>query len=499
VGTIASTGSTAMSEQPSQHSSQEPQQAQARPAPVVITARSGRLKRRIALVIVALVAAAGGGVYGVTQLVGEDAPTGTQAVEVPDAVLPELGAAAPVLAALSTDAPAPDPATLQSRIGPLVGAPALGSGVSAEVVDVATGDTLFGQDPTSPSTPASTAKLLTAVAALTSLDPADTMATTIVQGATAGEVVLVGGGDVTLSRTSPSKSYPGAPTLADLAKQVTAALPAGTKVTRVVIDNSLYTGPLTATGWGSGDAPSSYAAPVTATVVDGARVQPGSDARSGQPGLDAGNALADALGAPGAAVALGEAPEGAKTLATVESAPVVRLVEQMLSMSDNMLAETLARQVALARNAPASFEGGAQAVLDAVGEAGVDLAGVTLADGSGLSRQDKVPAGMLAHVISGAADGSLDGAAELLSGLPVAGYDGTLADRGDQDPATAPGTVRAKTGTLNGVHALAGTVVTADGRLLAFAVLADAATGGEAAAENALDEVAAELARCGCS
>jgi serine-type D-Ala-D-Ala carboxypeptidase/endopeptidase (penicillin-binding protein 4) len=112
VGTIASTGSTAMSEQPSQHSSQEPQQAQARPAPVVITARSGRLKRRIALVIVALVAAAGGGVYGVTQLVGEDAPTGTQAVEVPDAVLPELGAAAPVLAALSTEAPVPDPANL---------------------------------------------------------------------------------------------------------------------------------------------------------------------------------------------------------------------------------------------------------------------------------------------------------------------------------------------------------------------------------------------------
>jgi D-alanyl-D-alanine carboxypeptidase/D-alanyl-D-alanine-endopeptidase (penicillin-binding protein 4) len=80
----------------------------------------------------------------------------------------------------------------------------------------------------------------------------------------------------------------------------------------------------------------------------------------------------------------------------------------------------------------------------------------------------------------------------------VAGYDGTLFDRGDDDPATAPGTVRAKTGTLNGVHALAGTVVTTDGRLLAFAVLADAATGGEAAAEEALDEVAAELARCGC-
>ena len=498
VGTIASTGSTAMSEQPSQHSSHQPQGSQPAPAPVVITARTGRLKRRIAIGVVALVAAAGGGVYGVTELMGDDAPSGAEAVEVPDAVLPELGAAAPVLASLSTDAPAPDPATLQSRLAPLVNAPALGSGVSAEVVDVATGETLYGADPTSPATPASTAKLLTAVAALTTLDPAATLSTTVVQGATPGEVVLVGGGDVTLSRTSPSQSYFGAPTVADLAEQVVAALPAGTPVSGVVVDNSLYTGPLTAAGWGTGDAPSSYAAPVTATAVDGARVQPGSEARSGQPGLDAGAALADALGAPSASVTLGEAPEGAQTLATVESAPVARLVEQMLSLSDNMLAETLARQVAIARNEPASFEGGARAVLAALGDAGVDLTGVTLADGSGLSRQNQVPAAVLADLLAGAADGSLAGAGAVLSGLPVAGYDGTLFDRGDDDPATAPGTVRAKTGTLNGVHALAGTVVTTDGRLLAFAVLADAATGGEAAAEEALDEVAAELARCGC-
>jgi len=499
VGTIASTGSTAMSEQPSNQPSQEPQGSQPAAAPIVITARTGRLKRRIALGIVVLVAAAGGGVYGVTQLGGDDAPPGAEAVDVPDAVLPDLAAAAPVLAALSADAPAPDPATLQSKLGPLVAAPALGSGVSAEVVDVASGKEVYGLDPTTPSTPASTAKLLTTVAALATLDPAATLKTTVVQGDSPGEVVLVGGGDVTLSRTSPSKSYPGAPTVADLAQQVVAALPAGTPITGVVVDNSLYTGPLTAAGWGTGDAPSSYAAPVTATVVDGARVQPGSETRSGQPGLDAGDALADALGASAASVTLGAAPQGAKTLATVESAPVGRLVEQTLSMSDNMLAETLARQVAIARGEPASFEGGATAVQAALSDAGVDLTGVTLSDGSGLSRQDKVPAAVLAHLLTGAADGSLDRAGAVLSGLPVAGYDGTLVDRGDDDPKTAPGTVRAKTGTLAGVHALAGTVVTEDGRLLAFALLADSATGVGTAAEDALDEIAAELARCGCS
>jgi D-alanyl-D-alanine carboxypeptidase/D-alanyl-D-alanine-endopeptidase (penicillin-binding protein 4) len=447
--------------------------------------------------IIGLVLLLVGGVVGIGILLrgggGEDGAT--EAVAIPEAQLPQLGEAVPVLASLSGDAPAPDPTALSGQITPLLTAPGLGTGVSAEVVDVATGDVLLDLDAADPATPASTAKLLTAAAALTTLDPAETLETTVVAGSTPGEVVLVGGGDPTLSRTAPSQTYPGAPTVADLATQVVTALPAGTPVSRVVVDSSLYSGPLTASGWGPGDAPSSYAAPVTATAVDGARVSPGSLARSGQPGLDAGAALADALGASDAAVVLGEAPPGAETLATVQSAPIARLVEQMLSQSDNMLAEALARQVALARDLPASFEGAGQAVPEALAEAGIDVTGVALADGSGLSLENKVPAAVLTEMVAGAADGSLDGASALLSGLPVAGYDGTLFDRGDT--ATAPGTVRAKTGTLLGVHALAGTVVTVDGRLLAFAVVADGST-SEEAAEAALDDVAAALAGCGC-
>jgi serine-type D-Ala-D-Ala carboxypeptidase/endopeptidase (penicillin-binding protein 4) len=474
VGTIASSGST------------------------IVTANYGRFRRRIALGVIALVVLlVGGGIAAVTYL-RDGGSTGSQVVAVPDAQLPDLGRATPVLASLAGDAPVPDPGVLANQLTPLLNNAALGSGVSAEVVDVASGKVLLDHGATDPATPASTTKLLTAAAALTTLDPSDTLETKVVAGASPGEVVLVGGGDPTLSRTAPSKTYPGAPTVADLAAQVLAAMPAGTPVTRIVVDSSLFSGPLTASGWAPGDTPSSYAAPVTATAVDGARVSPGSDARSGQPGLDAGSALADALGAAGATVVLGEAPAGAKTLGTVHSAPIARLVEQALSMSDNMLAEALARQVALARHLPASFEGSAQAVIGALKNAGVDTSGVTLSDSSGLSRDDRIPAGVLTGVIKGAADGRLGSASALLSGLPVAGYDGTLADRGDDDPATAPGTVRAKTGTLQGVHALAGTVVTADGRLLAFAVVADAATGSEAAAEGTLDQFAATMAGCGC-
>jgi D-alanyl-D-alanine carboxypeptidase/D-alanyl-D-alanine-endopeptidase (penicillin-binding protein 4) len=473
VGTIASSGST------------------------VITANYGRFRRRMAMGIIALILLIVGGVVGVGRLLDDRADAPDDVVAVPEAQLPELGDAAPVLASLATDAPAPDPATLSGQLTPLLQAPGLGPGVSAEVVDVATGDVLLDLDAADPATPASTAKLLTAAAALLTLDPSERFGTTVVAGSAPGEVVLVGGGDLTLSRTAPSQTYPGAPTVADLAAQVVAAMPADTPVTRVVVDSSLFEGPLTASGWGPADAPSSYAAPVTATAVDGARVSPGSTARSGQPGLDAGAALADALGAPGATVVLGEAPAGTDVLGEVQSAPVARLVEQMLSQSDNMLAEALARHVAMARDLPATFDGGAQAITDAVAEAGVDVNGVTLSDGSGLARDDRVPAEVLTAVVGGAADGSLEGASLLLSGLPVAGYDGTLADRGDDDPATAPGAIRAKTGTLLGVHALAGTVVTTDGRLLAFAVLADGSS-DEAAAENALDDFASTLAACGC-
>jgi serine-type D-Ala-D-Ala carboxypeptidase/endopeptidase (penicillin-binding protein 4) len=472
VGTIASSGST------------------------IVTAKTGRFRRRIAMGVIGLVLLLIGGGVGLGLLLtggGDDG--GPEAVDVPDADLPDLGEASPVLASLGTDAPAPDPTVLSSQLTPLLTAAGLGTGVSAEVVDVASGDVLLDLDAGDPAIPASTAKLLTAAATLVSLDPPDTLETTVVAGASPGEVVLVGGGDPTLSRTAPSQSYPGAATVADLATQVVAAMPAGTPVSRIVVDNSLFTGALTAPGWGTGDAPSTYAAPVTAAAVDGARVSPGSQARSGQPGIDAGSALADALGAPGATVVLGEAPAGAETLATVQSAPIGRLVEQMLSMSDNMLAESLARQVAIAEDLPATFEGGARAVTQALSGAGIDMTGVALSDGSGLSQFDRIPAGVLTEVVAGAADGSLEGASALLSGLPVAGYDGTLFDRGDAG--AAPGTVRAKTGTLLGVHALAGTAVTTGGRLLAFAVVADG-SGSEVPAESALDDVAAALAGCGC-
>jgi D-alanyl-D-alanine carboxypeptidase/D-alanyl-D-alanine-endopeptidase (penicillin-binding protein 4) len=76
----------------------------------------------------------------------------------------------------------------------------------------------------------------------------------------------------------------------------------------------------------------------------------------------------------------------------------------------------------------------------------------------------------------------------------VAGFTGTLSTRYTDG---AAGVVRAKTGTLTGVNALAGTVVDRDGRLLAFAFLA-ADTASRDPAQAALDRAATALAACGC-
>jgi D-alanyl-D-alanine carboxypeptidase/D-alanyl-D-alanine-endopeptidase (penicillin-binding protein 4) len=120
---------------------------------------------------------------------------------------------------------------------------------------------------------------------------------------------------------------------------------------------------------------------------------------------------------------------------------------------------------------------------------------VALRDASGLSPQDRVSPAALTALLATAVKDPRFG--PVLSGLPVGGFDGTLADRFRSGP--GGGVVRAKTGTLDGVSALAGLVRTRDGRLLAFDVTADGVRhGATARAQRALDRVATVLASCGC-
>ncbi len=454
-------------------------------------------RRRVALggIVVGLLAAVTFVAVGSPGAPDSGAPT-VLTSQAPTPRLPELVEPSPVLAADMGAEPVPDPAVLADVLAPALADPRLGGRVNGQIVDVATGEVLFEQAADRAVVPASTTKLATALAVEISVEPGSRLTTTVRSGPNPGEVVLVGGGDPTLSSAPGGNVYPGAATLADLAAQVSVAM--GAPITAVLVDSALFTGPTTGPGWGSGDAPSRYAAPITATMVDAGRFGPEDDGvRSGAPDLAAGRALAAALGVPDAPVSAGTAPPGARLLGEVSSAPVERLIEQMLSLSDNVLAEALARQVALAAGEPASFDGAAAAVKSTLERAGFDLSGAVLVDGSGLSVVNRLSSALVSDILLAAAGDPQSSGRALLAGLPVAAYDGTLGERFDESP--AGGVVRAKTGTLNGVSGLAGVVQTTDGRLLVFVLLADQVPlGGRFPAEAALDEVATALAGCGC-
>lgn len=111
----------------------------------------------------------------------------------------------------------------------------------------------------------------------------------------------------------------------------------------------------------------------------------------------------------------------------------------MLTNSDNDIAEALARQTALASGQPASFEGAEKAVTARLAALGVDVSGSRFADGSGLGRSDKVSAGLLTGLLAKAADPERPELRPVLTGLPVAGFTGTLRSRNAySSPAALP-------------------------------------------------------------
>ncbi|MDD7967413.1 D-alanyl-D-alanine carboxypeptidase/D-alanyl-D-alanine endopeptidase [Actinomycetospora lemnae] len=429
---------------------------------------------------------------------------GGAAADPPDPATPRLR-----LAAVGADAPAPTEAGLATALDARVAA--LGD-VTGAVVDPATGATLWSRRPAEPQVPASVTKLLTGAAALLRLDPTMRWTTTVVAGPTPDSVVLVGGGDPTLSSLPAGRQtvYPDAARLDDLVTAVRAARAGQPAVERVYVDVSRYEnggGNGVAPGWDPTDVASGFVAPIVPVMLDGGRSDPTvlDVPRTATPASDAARELGARLAGGGAAptVAVGPAPPGAPVLGQVVSPPTTELVRTALQNSDNVLAEALGREVARAVGEPTTFDGAARAVTRVLDEAGIDTTGVTLADTSGLSVNDRVPATALSGVLAPAAapagpDPRTAALRPLLDGLPVAGGGGTLADRYAPGTPSADGRgwVRAKTGTLTAANALAGVVDTADGRVLVFSFMSNGVDPGTA--RPRLDALAAALHECGC-
>ena len=388
---------------------------------------------------------------------------------------------------------APTGPALADVLGPLLGVPALGAQHTAVVVDVATGRRLYGTGADDPLTPASTTKIATAVAALSALGADHRLTTRTVLEPGTKEVVLVGGGDPTLTAHQDSDGWA---SLRDLADRTAAALKKRS-VHEVTLsyDTTLYTGPaLHPIGVNDN------LAPVSALMADEGRTDDSSSGpapRVADPAADAATRFARFLAADGVKTTSPGPSRGttrAQTLASVSSPPLSALVERMLTNSDNDIAEALARQTALATGAPAGFAGGASAIAAQLKKLQLPVQGARFTDGSGLNRDDRLTADLLTALLVKAGAPAHPELRPVLTGLPVAGFTGTLTSRYTDG---AAGVVRAKTGTLTGVNTLAGTVVDQDGRLLAFAFLASQ-TSNPMSAQAALDRTATALAACGC-
>ncbi|MFJ3882902.1 D-alanyl-D-alanine carboxypeptidase/D-alanyl-D-alanine-endopeptidase [Streptomyces sp. NPDC090077] len=410
--------------------------------------------------------------------------------------LPQAAPSAPGV--LGVLAPRPDAGAgaLAGALAPLLADPALGTARGASVIDVATGRVLYESGAADPMKPASTVKIVTASAALAALGPEHRIRTTVAPGAGPGEIVLVGGGDPSLTAKKKSPAGSGGSLVALAADTAQALKAAGTDTVTLGYDDSLYTGPVLHP---NDVGRAGNIAPVTALTADEGRRDDstaGTAARTDDPSGDTARAFAALLrdrgikvnGEPGKA----KAPAGAQPLATTLSTPLAGLVERMLTNSDNDIAEALARQTALAAGKPASFEGGEQAVTEKLASLGVDLKGTRFLDGSGLNHEDRVTTRLLTALLAKAADPARPELRPVLTGLPVAGFTGTLSGR-NSGTSPAAGLLRAKTGTLTGANGLAGTVVDPSGRLLAFAFLAGNAPVKESA-EKGLDKLAAAVA-----
>ena len=431
---------------------------------------------------------------------------------VPD---PAAGGTAAQAGPVTHDATA---AGVMAALSGALGSAALGSHVGAVVTDLSSGQVLLSRQGTSGFAPASTAKLAVATAALHVLGPAARFTTRVVAGPTPSSVILVGGGDPTLAAGRPPASqYPQPATLASLAVQTARALRArGVRAVRLGYDTSLFTGPLLAPGWSSGYVTGGDVTPIESLEVDQGRLttsgapqdadDPGNlRPRTFTPAADAARAFASFLTGHGIAVrgpvTRQVAPRGGATIAAVSSPPLAQIVAQMLTESNNVIAENLARQVAIASGRPASFSGAAAAETAVLRGLGV-RDGIGLVDGSGLSPLDRITPDVLVQLIRlDAASGQPD-LRPVITGLPVAGFSGTLGPGGSVFPdlgQAGRGVVRAKTGNLLTVVSLAGIAQARDGQLLAFAFMADQlpAAGLNAGAAD-LTGLATDLAACGC-
>jgi D-alanyl-D-alanine carboxypeptidase/D-alanyl-D-alanine-endopeptidase (penicillin-binding protein 4) len=357
-------------------------------------------------------------------------------------------------------------------------------------------------------------KTLTAVAALQKL-PAEYKASTQVFTVPSdpSTIVFKGGGDFTLSRLAPGEAsvYSKPPRIRALARQALALTDPSIPITRIILDDSFFEGPIWNPDWPLSYRTLGYVSNVTSIQADGDRVQPNrlessySFRRGKDPVLTAGKAFREQLGerAITAELIVGTAPEDSVFLTEVLSQDMrASWLGHMLTHSDNTGAEFIARHAAKAAGLPASIDGSNRVIKQSLRQIGLKPKTFVIRDASGLSNENRVHAKLLAELMVkvSKAEYGLD---QLIQWMPISGQTGTLRYRFQGASAIARGNVIAKTGYIPGLYGLSGIINAADGSKLAFAVFArsDRENGKSVTytAQGAIDRVVARFYICGAS
>lgn len=365
--------------------------------------------------------------------------------------------------------------------------PRLGRTVGLIVLDAKTGAVISEHRPDRPLQAASNMKLITAATSLAAMGPDRRFPTRVLEGRRPGHVYLRGGGDPLLTREG----------LRALAARTARALE---RDGRVVVhpDTSMFAPRSLAPGWLDRYLGNSVGL-VQSLALRGDR--------SRRPARNAAAVFVSALRQRGVDARLaghGRAPEGARVLARIAGHSVADAVAVMLRVSESAVSEVLFRQVAIAVGRPATWAGAQRAAREVLDGMGIDTTGARLADGSGLSVDDRLSPRLVAEVLRVArvTDRQRFRAMFRPQAMPIAGRSGTLTTaygRYSTDPSRcARGLVQAKTGTIYGTIALSGVADTRQGDRRIFSIIVNNRPGGypPLSTRRAVDGLAATIAGC---
>ena len=341
-----------------------------------------------------------------------------------------------------------------------------------------------------PSTPASTLKMATALAAIDVLGPDHTLQTRLVtdgridKGVLKGDLWVVGGGDPILTTKGYQAAFDDPDQVwSDFSRVADAITDLGiTRITGSIIgDDSRYDDVRWVRSWPSRYQTGGTVSALSALVVNDGNSgyaqspdEPTTTRKVGDPPLLFAETLRTVLSQRGVVVegglSTGQAPTDGRELGAVDSLPVIDLVGEMLLDSDNTTAELLTKEIGLAAGGRGSTEAGITAIRQSLQAQGIDIATLVMNDGSGLDTGNRATCNLLFDLFE-----RLSATPELVAALPVGGRTGTLRRRMLATPSMTK--VRAKTGTLSGVNTLVGMVDTNQGWSLDFAFMHSGADG----------------------